>query len=646
MIDDKNRNNSGRVNQPHNHQPSRHNENNRPQYDRQGGGQGGRGGVSNEPASSEVHAPFNFVPLADKVVLPEWSAQVSQDQPLPDGVSGTLEFKLTAHTPLLIGSDRLVGNSQQPGQVEFFQLPKPDGRYSIPGSSLRGMLRNVLEIATFSRMRMVEDQLFSVRDMQNQDVYGRNMTTRSSQFNGAVQALSMTGWLRFESGEWRLYKCNHARVEQYMIDSYVGNNCKLQRCKSSREKYQQIGSDKLRLNFDAEPLKSHKHDKILKNGNERKLSLVYSKTTSLERGSTQGYIVVTGQPSSAKHMEFLFEAPGGQIELTRKVLQDFLFIHKETDEWNFLNKSSPFPSECGIPIFYLLEKDGKSVRAMGLAQMFKLAYKHSVHDMIQHVDKQFSDKVMDFVETLFGRVSDKLEDTLKGRVSFGYAVCEDQAVKPVPQKPIVLNTPKPSYYPIYVRQQRTKEKTYKTYMDDDATISGWKRYPVHPKEEPEAPQGDAARNMKIQTVLNPLPTGTSFTGKLRFHNVRPEELGALIWALTWGGNDKLFHALGMGKPFGFGRISISLANGCKIIPNNFAEHLRSPQEYQASFMQYMEKQVVGWANTPQLKQLCAMADPEKAKNKKLKYMVLGNGKEQNQFVNAKNRNNVLDDFDR
>ena len=42
-----------------------------------------------------IKAPFNFVPLSDKVFFPDWADKISHDIPFEDGVSGTIELTLT-----------------------------------------------------------------------------------------------------------------------------------------------------------------------------------------------------------------------------------------------------------------------------------------------------------------------------------------------------------------------------------------------------------------------------------------------------------------------------------------------------------------------------------------------------------------------
>jgi CRISPR-associated protein (TIGR03986 family) len=599
-----------------------------------------QGKSSLNSGSNGVHAPFNFVPLSKRILNPDWSALVSQDKPLSDGICGILNIEITAKTPLLVGDEKIKESGKE-GKVHFNRLP--NGRYAIPGTSLRGMLRSVLEIATFSGMKIVENQRFSVRDLQNPDLYGNKM---SEKVGDAWKSKSLSGWLCFKDGKWNLYRCNHSRIDFSEI-KISGNSPlldKSNRC-ISKEKYNLLRKkfQDMKFPFRKEEEKSHNHSKGRK--------LYYSK--AFFGGQNNGYLVVTGQPGPQKHMEFIFEPPMELLDLPEQVLQDFLFIHKDTNEWKYLSKESPFPKEVGIPVFYL--SDGGKIAAMGLAQMFKLAYTYSTHDMIKHTYKDLGES-LDFVETLFGRVSNTLEETIKGRVSFGDAE-SCSSMDPLRQNPTILSSPKPSYYPIYLKQVE-KEKTggcetYKTYMDPDAEISGWKRYPVRKSPFGLAPEGKAAKNGNdAKVILNPLPSGTIFNGKIRFHNLKPEELGAIIWGLEWGGDPTKCHSLGMGKPFGFGSISVKIKDS-HLIPNCIDAKTQDVYGYRKVFVDYMEQEYSkwlgasnntdpdvsrDWLNTPQMKQLLAMADPENSKSKNLTYMKL---KDNNEFIKCKGKKEIL-----
>src|ERR1019366_9865415 len=63
---------------------------------------------------------------------------------------------------------------------------------------------------------------------------------------------------------------------------------------------------------------------------------------------------------------------------------------------------------------------------------------------------------------------------------------------------------------------------------------------------------------KVGTKFAPLPAGTKFRAHVDVHNLRPEELGALLWALDFGGDEKARHMLGMARPLGYGRSKIAI----------------------------------------------------------------------------------------
>jgi len=50
----------------------------------------------------EVKAPYNFVPLNEKVFFPDWADLVSHDIPFKNGLSGKIELEITAETPIFI----------------------------------------------------------------------------------------------------------------------------------------------------------------------------------------------------------------------------------------------------------------------------------------------------------------------------------------------------------------------------------------------------------------------------------------------------------------------------------------------------------------------------------------------------------------
>ena len=119
-----------------------------------------------------IKAPYKFVPFNKQVVSPYWIEQISHDIPFSDGQSGTIEVALKAESPIFvrdgIGQKQAKDNYQDDVQQKPHLFSQYGGRYFIPGTSIKGMIRNVLEILSFGRMEdKVNDHRYAVRDFQN-----------------------------------------------------------------------------------------------------------------------------------------------------------------------------------------------------------------------------------------------------------------------------------------------------------------------------------------------------------------------------------------------------------------------------------------------------------------------------------------------
>ena len=97
-------------------------------------------------AESTVHAPYNFVPFTGKKPFIRYGSPEElppHDRILPELHSGEIRVTLRAETPVFISD----GEKEDP---RFFR--GPDGRRMIPGSTVRGMLRENLQILGYGLM--------------------------------------------------------------------------------------------------------------------------------------------------------------------------------------------------------------------------------------------------------------------------------------------------------------------------------------------------------------------------------------------------------------------------------------------------------------------------------------------------------------
>lgn len=592
-----------------------------------------------QPPRAHIDAPYNFVPLSRWVYSPPWADLVSHDVPLQEGLSGSVAFTFTARTPILVG-----GKHGRDEAVAFFRLL--DSRVAIPGTSIRGMVRNVVEIASFGKMRLVDERRLGVRDLTAgaRKFYGDLMSRNHGDRNGPFEPRTKAGWLRYDGAkeQWIITPCQFARIDHSDLRTLGGVSFNGR--PSAREKYRLWGgTNGLKVTFDPGPAVDHAHS------NGKKLR--YRKAGRVGSGSAEGMLVFTGQPGPNKHMEFVFfdEKQAQNRIVPSDVWRGFLDIHEETDEWGYWKNRCPHGP---VPVFFL-EGNGQ-VSSLGLAMMYKLAYRRTIVETIRHTSPlHCSEASYDLAELIFGTVSEDADGALKGRVSFSHAVCEVE-IGEASEIRAILNGPKPTYYPNYIRQDaesdswRLKGDHYRTYMDGDAEIRGWKRYPARTRAEVPPLTPEQRQNVDVQVRLCPLPAGTRFTGTMSFHNLMPEELGALLWTLTWGGNAGLRHSIGMGKPFGFGQIEVAVqdasfaANRPGVAPPSLEALCGRFEEcmdgaYRAT--QGGSKPPQAWRDSEQIVQLFSMADPIREKDfpGSLRHMRI---EPRNEFVAAKSRENL------
>ena len=552
-----------------------------------------------------IKSPYNFVPLSDKVVFPDWANKVSHDIPFEDGISGKIELEIKLESDAYIrngGNWSEADKKDDKSDCQKFFTAKVNGenKYIIPGTSFKGMIRNVLEIASFGKMQRVNDDRYSIRDLHNPK-YTNKLVNR-------VKAGSLEQ-CEDESGNemWCIMPCSFARIEQTLLESYFGISIGLSKDKeSSVKKYQNIRRDgKHGLTTWFNPA----------NMDDNKILSI----DAVEHGEPykKGTIVVTGQPSSrknkgAKHLEFVFYDEKQESFDVTKLKADFEFVNsdaneKELEEWKYWKGKIEHGER--VPVFYVENAQG-TPDTFGLAMMYRMPYDNSVFETIAHTSKEHLPSEQfraDLSDLIFGYTNKN--DSLRGRVQFSHFISKDnvEKIKTVGLKMTVLGGPKASYYPNYLEQpDNLSSLNYKLFWDKDAKIRGWKRYPAQniSANYPKPPVVNGKMNEDVATKLTPLPKDTVFTGTVRFHNLKHEELGALLWAVTWDKDKYCQHNIGMGKPLGLGRISIDITAQ---VNTETSEAINS-DDFLAKFKEYMNGKVQNWEESDQIKELKKMAD--------------------------------------
>lgn len=257
-----------------------------------------------------IKAPYNFVPLENKAFYPSWANHISQDIPFEDGVSGCIEYTIEAKTPIFVRN----GYTDREKPDSTFSKTH-DGKFFIPGTSIKGEIRNVLEILSFGKMTQVQDARFGIRVLGRRD------------YTSALQN-ERCGWLYKDScGNYKIDDCGKPGVfqtsdlsdslNQFMLrtnfdatvfnrwntENHIKNVSQEEIKRSSMWKYAIYGfsfNDLLTVDFSENKKLNYtftKTDIPHRNHYDRRELYIRS-----NKSTKRGTIVLTGQPNRTKNM--------------------------------------------------------------------------------------------------------------------------------------------------------------------------------------------------------------------------------------------------------------------------------------------------------------------------------------------------------
>ena len=591
----------------------------------------------------QVKSPYNFVPLNKEVFFPPWGPYVSHDIPFKNGLSGKLELTITAESPIFIRGKEEV-NRLNPDYKEYHFPQTEDGRYYIPGSSIKGMLSGVLEILSFGKLRFYNNDKHSQRDWENDKLYPK-----------ADFATNKCGWLYKKEGGIYLQRAGgitrvaHENIGSGFKDLFsVGFDALENECKENNKPPDFHKTAKIKYQKYREPLNVLSYGKPIRDA-ER--GFEHYEIDDKDPNQTNKTLVFTGQSSKrdynqkkGKRLEFLFNKyqkhVNGDIILSEgkneMVYIDFCSTYKNSIDWNDYWKPK-FEKGEPVPVFYAVdENNNKQIKHMGLSMLYRLPYKYNIKSLVDSTQKHHTNK-LDLPECLFGHIGD--ENKSKHRVTIGHAFINDP--ENISSKPVtkLLGSPKSSYYPFYLEQKspsndplKVEKGIYKTFENDDAKIAGRKRYAVKKQYDDSSEEPS-----KVSTTFHPLypdkEKGLSFSCQLNYHNLLPEELGALLSAITFHETAGCRHQLGMAKAFGFGVVRVDISHD--------SIDLVQRKSYEGLFEKLMEKQWRGgWLNHEILKELIALSTPVEDNDIIKAYLKLDT-EGINEFAELKKENGML-----
>ena len=410
--------------------------------------------------------------------------------------TGYIELEIETRTPCFIG-----GNG-----VDFFA---PTGKPLIPGSTLRGLTKNIFKIVTGGAMRKDED--ITDRHLYFRCIMASNSNPRIKKLSNYYKA-RMT--YKNKNGE-ECKKTKPGFLVRIKNDYFI---CPA-KCKSQNfEQRQQPAKAMIEWYEDSAAC-----------------------FTGFNKKKTSFRIIYDGD----------WEHP---IQIAEAVIADYRadknrrginlledFVKKNAEAYGFTKKKD---ISLVVPCFYV-EQDGV-IQHFGHGRSYRIPYERLIS---AHIPAKLKLDTIDFADAVFGK-----KEFWASRLCFEDALLVGTAKKLMTNYATPLLSPNPTSFQLYLQQQDNDLQ----HWDNDANLRGYKLYWHKNINENTWKIDDEKNKIERQQKITPLSKGAKFKGKIRFNDLSDVELGALlkVFCLAKDKQD-ICYKLGMGKSLGMGSVKVA-----------------------------------------------------------------------------------------
>lgn len=488
-------------------------------------------------ATRNATAPYNFIEYNKDAIVS------SADEDFSSLYSGKIVCSLKTLTPLLVAGPTDRNNSSN--VRDFLRLNGEDP--VISGSSIKGMLRSLIEAMSFSTMLNVSKASIFWREVASNNKGAIDNGYKAQLNESKVKA----GFLTKFGAEYHLQKATWKCIKQKEIGNY--------------------SPDEL----------SYSAGKNIKGGYH--CAYLIKKTSDT--------MIIDVQPEVMKDFFAQMENSPQQTAFWKKGIKDGDQFSKPGEEL--------VKSKAGLPVFYI--EEGGKIKTIGLCRYFRIPYDYTPYDLVK---SNFEGD--DFATRLFGITKD--QNSLKGHVSVEplrfkkgmYSYRKDTL-------DAVLSSPHPSCLAHYL-VQGDKARALSNDRDnkDGNEISSLSHYLY--KDRPqlrgrkmywhrELPGVDDpnTKGNGNEKTLSKLKTIENAQGEFVIHldRVTKQELGALFAAIKLPSG--YAHRLGSGKSLGLGSVRLELKS---IEVQNVKDKYRSLRNRINEFTLTEDKQNTPFAVAP------------------------------------------------
>ncbi|MGO5129789.1 TIGR03986 family type III CRISPR-associated RAMP protein [Mitsuokella jalaludinii] len=499
-------------------------------------------------------AAYNFIPLPDKILPADLDAYrkdlLSDDEARrhkafraflnkKGNLSGHIDLDMETLTPLFIG-----GNGEQPFS--------PAGRVILPGSTIRGMVKNLLKIVSCGSWHGDEDVndrhvYFRCLMAPNgspawmKDLHKLYSSRMTSMHNKKPSKNAKTGFLaKNKRGEYFVYP---------LLPQHAGRRILI-------GEYEDTFGVKVPTKAPVSSVVWRNDIAYIITGNQDKKKLKrtqaeYDAVPDFQRKKLGKqfirYYSLHDADWSTNHRLTVPEAVlNDYVEDTNRRGVDLLDEkgHLPADKARELGAKLDADIISIVPCGYL-ERDGE-VTAFGHGLSFRIPYENGIMDAIP---ANLQQDTIDFATAIFG---DK--ERWASRVFFEDGEPEGNIEKLETATAHPLLQPNPTSYQLYLEQDGRKLKHWDA--PEGVKIRGYKMY-WHNKMSDWKATEDEAKLTNVVRKITPIKRGSHFHAKVRFQNLSELELGALLTVFDLAGaGETAAYKLGQGKSLGLGSVKM------------------------------------------------------------------------------------------
>ena len=476
--------------------------------------------------------PYNFVSLGE-------IEEIKREKRVKGEHSGKIKCNLKNLTPIFIGN-----KTDEKEEKTLTLKVEGNEKYVIPASTLKGEIRNIIEVLTTSCIKNVEEERLDYRGSAGgrKNVFGIIKKFPTANDDGIIIEADKVKVNRkkvlsnYKPGFYPINVANNSLVKDYIRKGKLKPNYKR-------------GED--------DPNAINSIDEFKK----------------IQQGGTLNATLWVSSFIPNKRYEKLLIPNEKHYSFSKSDYEDLLYLIKQRKEAE--EKKPPKDREN----FYIDElkegdtiifevNDKSKIENFSFSEIPRLRYKMSPLDLIPEDFHPCTSEKLCFACRMFGTIGDHTENkvgekkqekitSMSSKIFISDALSINNKSKELEKKIILksLGEPHPSLTRFYLENNGTYDKNFK--------IRGRKFY-WHHQDKIEA--GKNYSNY-LKTISDPAPSTTNstiwflepqqnFEFEITFKDLTDEELGILIYSLEL--EKDLLHKLGKAKAFGFGSCEIKI----------------------------------------------------------------------------------------